>query len=83
MAVVTRARAATTFRERLCEARRLQGLTQAKVEQLAHLPRTTVIRFERGARRPSLENLRRLCLALHVSADWLLGLKDNADVDPK
>ena len=78
--MVTRAQAAKLFRDRLREARKLQGFTQEDVGKGALMSRRAVQHFESGERRPSLENLRRLCLALHVSADWLLGLKE---VDPR
>jgi DNA-binding XRE family transcriptional regulator len=50
------------------------GITQAELGKLSGIPITSVCTFETGRRTPSLESFRRLCVALGVSADYLLGI---------
>jgi transcriptional regulator with XRE-family HTH domain len=57
-----------------CEARHRVGLTQAQVAALVEITSMVYSRMERGKVMPSVPTLRRLCTALHVSADDLLGL---------
>lgn len=50
-----------------------------KVANLAHLANITVAQvygFERGGRDPSCIVLRRICIALHCSSDYLIDLAD-------
>ena len=63
-----------TFRDRLREAREKTGKTQVETDVCAGLPEGTYAQYEQGHREPSLANFRLLCLALGVSADYVLGL---------
>jgi transcriptional regulator with XRE-family HTH domain len=71
------------FRERLIFARKKKKLTQGQVAKELGLCRTAYTKYENKKRpiEPSLTTLRRLCLLLNVSADWLLGLTDDKE-DP-
>jgi ribosome-binding protein aMBF1 (putative translation factor) len=60
--------------ERLATARAWRPMTQAKLAAECGLQPSAVAHFEAGRREPSSKNLRKLALALDVSADWLLGL---------
>lgn len=60
--------------ERLKSARQKRGLNQADVAALIGQTQTEYSRYERGVHEPGNENLCRLCLALNVSSDYLLGL---------
>jgi transcriptional regulator with XRE-family HTH domain len=67
------------FAERLLTARALRGLTQVQLGARASLDATAISHFEREERGPSMNNLRRLALALDVTVDYLLGLSEVAD----
>jgi transcriptional regulator with XRE-family HTH domain len=64
------------FQERLRAARRLRRMEQAELAVAAGLPAASISHFEKGNRKPSFENLRRLARALDVSTDFLLGTVD-------
>lgn len=59
---------------RLQRAREARGLTLEQLGELLGVQRQAVSRYERGGHDPSAGMLRRLCVALEVSADDLLGL---------
>jgi transcriptional regulator with XRE-family HTH domain len=64
---------------RLRQAREARGMTQAEVARAAHLEPSAVAHFESGRREPSARNLRALCRAVDVSADYLLALTGTDD----
>jgi transcriptional regulator with XRE-family HTH domain len=66
----------------LRDARKLRGLTLQELSKKSGIYGTSIAKFETGARLPTVINLRRLALALNVSANFLLGIKrDPALVD--
>ncbi|WP_375770281.1 helix-turn-helix domain-containing protein [Archangium gephyra] len=56
------------------EARHKAGLTQADVAERIGVATEVYGRLERGLLMPSVPTLRRICLALHLSADAMLAL---------
>jgi transcriptional regulator with XRE-family HTH domain len=70
-----------TIKEGLCErllySRKLAGLTQLELGRLSGVPHNTISRIELG-KNPEISTgtLKKLALALNVSTDYLLGLKD-------
>jgi transcriptional regulator with XRE-family HTH domain len=60
------------------EARHRAQLTQAEVASLIGISPVVYSRLERGMVLPSVPTLCRLCDALHVSSDTLLGRSGNA-----
>jgi len=70
--------------ERLSAVREHRGWTQSEVAQRAHLPQQAISRLERGDRAHVRSDvLARLAMALDVSADVLLGLRDMVEAaDP-
>lgn len=62
------------FCARLRQARYERQLTQTTVAKRAHLCIQTYNAIERGRRGAGARTLAKLCLALDVSADYLLGL---------
>ena len=72
------ARLATTLGATARAARERAGLTQADVAERVGIASEVYGRLERGRMLPSVQTLRRLCLALAVPADDLLGLRDTA-----
>lgn len=63
---------AMEFAERLAALRKQQGLTQQALAERAGIHVTQVRRYEGGGSTPTLDVLRRIALALSVSADRLL-----------
>lgn len=76
----------TTFAKHLSAARKDHGWTQSDLAKRTGLKTSAISHFETGARKnPSLKNLVKLCRALGISADSLLGLppvdKDHLHMD--
>jgi transcriptional regulator with XRE-family HTH domain len=59
---------------RLRAARERLGVQQVELADALGLPRSSIGEYERGAKAPRYPAFKRLCRALDVSADWLLGL---------
>lgn len=66
------------FRRRLVEARVGKDLTITQLAKRAAVGRRAIYLWEGGEATPSVENLARLCGALAISSDWLLGVQDHA-----
>ena len=65
------------FQERLRLVReQIRRMSQVELARVTGLPSTSIAHFERGTRKPSYESLRKLAIALNVSADYLLGRVD-------
>ena len=64
-----------TFGERLWNARRHAGLTQFELAAKIGVSETVIAELEFAGRGPSLENLRRLAIALDITPDSLCGLE--------
>ncbi len=61
-----------SFAERLANLRKQRGLTQQALADVAGIHMMQVHRYESGSSLPSLEVLKKLTVALRVSADDLL-----------
>ncbi|HZI08121.1 MAG TPA: helix-turn-helix transcriptional regulator [Archangium sp.] len=59
------------------EARQKAGLTQADVAERIGVATEVYGRLERGILMPSVPTLRRICVALHMSADVMLALSSS------
>ena len=69
--------AVSTLGERLSAVRERRGLTQGEVARRVRLPQQAISRLERGERQHVRSDvLARFAIALDVSADVLLGLRD-------
>ena len=66
------------FNEILREVRRARGMTQRDVYTLLHVSPNCYASWEQGRTQPDIENLRILCAIFDISADYLLGLEDEA-----
>lgn len=64
------------FPKRLRWARDSRGYTQTDLAIQSGLRQSVISHFESGRRLPSFDNLRRLAVALNVSADYLLSISD-------
>ncbi|MCX6623585.1 MAG: helix-turn-helix transcriptional regulator [Acidobacteria bacterium] len=69
------------FHERLVSLRKERGLTQQALAELVSLHISQIRRYESGQSQPTLEAIRRLSVALSVSADMLLFAKDERGPD--
>ena len=63
--------------KRIRQARVLAGLTQEKLAEMIGVSRTAIVRWEAAETEPTLDHLIALTVALHVSADYLLGINDS------
>lgn len=61
---------------RVESARFAIGLTQAELAERVGCSRCMVVYVEQARYQPSSHLLMRLCVALEVSADWLLGMTE-------
>jgi transcriptional regulator with XRE-family HTH domain len=64
------------FSERLKAARVLRDITQKELSNTCGIDASQIANFELGNRNPSLNNLKKLCESLNVSADYLLGISE-------
>lgn len=64
------------FAEKLKQLRGTES--QASFAQDIGINRVQYAKYEKGANSPSVEILERICRIHAVSADWLLGLKENS-----
>jgi transcriptional regulator with XRE-family HTH domain len=67
---------AMDFPQRVVELRKARGLTQRQLSEQISVHLNQVQRYESGSSQPTLDVLRRLAVALGVSADVLLFDKD-------
>lgn len=73
-------RHADIFRERLSEAMDKAGMNRMQLAEAAHIDRSTLgqLLAKQETRLPNGHTLAELCGALGVSADWLIGLSNEA-----
>ena len=69
------------FQERLLHLRKERQFTQRQLSELIDVHLTQVQRYESGTSQPTLDVLRRIAIALAVSADVLLFDKDERGPD--
>jgi transcriptional regulator with XRE-family HTH domain len=54
----------------------MRDITQAELNKASGIDTSQIANFEAGNRKPSLDNLKKLCEGLDVSADYLLGITE-------
>lgn len=69
------------FGNRLRKLRKDRKLTQQQLAELIGVKNSVISFYEVGERIPSPDILRKLALALHVTADYLLGIERMAILD--
>lgn len=62
------------FAERLKEIRSENNISQYELAELCNVQQSCVSKWERGVTLPDAEMIVVICQALHVSADYLLGM---------
>ena len=66
------------FGQRLKDLRRVHGFRQRDAAQELRVTAGTMAHYEQGLSEPDLELLADMCRLYRVSADYLLGLDDDA-----
>jgi transcriptional regulator with XRE-family HTH domain len=64
------------FNQRLVQLRKERHLSQGELAQRAGVHANVIGRYERGAAKPSIEQLLKIAEALNVSLDYLTGKVD-------
>jgi len=72
-----RKKVAVPISQRLSSARLERGWTQQELANKTGLKVSAVSHFECGKRTPCTRNLRSICIALRVSANWLLDIEED------
>ena len=71
------------FGERLKKTREDHlGWTQTELSTLAGISQHQISNFEHSQRMPTLENFKKLCITMNVTADYLLGIV-NKPINPR
>lgn len=63
----------------LREVREMAGISQESLGEMVGVTRQTIAAWERGDREPSVLQVGKLCKALHVPIDVMLGMQDDED----
>lgn len=61
---------------RIHEARLARGYTQNESALRADMNLTVFLSYEKNHKQPGATNLRKICQALQVTSDWVIGLTD-------
>jgi transcriptional regulator with XRE-family HTH domain len=69
------------FHERLLSLRKERGLTQQALAEMVSMHISQIRRYESGQSQPTLDAIRKIAIALSVSADMLLFAKDERGPD--
>ena len=65
-----------TIGEKIKFALEMRGMSQKELANKARLTEVTISRYINDLRTPKASHIKTLCRALYVSADWLLGVKE-------
>lgn len=64
------------FSERIAESIKSSGYTQKEIAKMLNISESNITNWKKGDNLPSIDILYKLCVILHESADYLLGLDD-------
>ena len=70
-----------SYSERILEARKRLGVTQADLAESAGVVRATINRIENGTASPTVDQLMKIAKALSVSVEWLFTDEDSNSID--
>ena len=62
------------FSERITDSIKSSGYTQKDIEKMLNISESNISNWKKGDNLPSVDILYKLCIILHESADYLLGL---------
>lgn len=71
------------YRERIRQVREDRDLTQAEIGRLLNKSQQGYNHIEAGRAELKIDDLKTLCRFYGLSADYLIGLTDNVDTEPK
>lgn len=66
-----------TIKERLVEEIKLSGMTNIEISKKVGVSSEMVAQYKTTKKMPTLETFARLCRLLGVSADYILGIREN------
>ncbi|KMK95300.1 helix-turn-helix domain-containing protein [Rossellomorea marisflavi] len=66
--------------ERIENARDTKGYSQKYMAETLNVSASMWSQLEKGNKQPSLENFKKICRTLEVSADYLLGFKEEMNI---
>lgn len=69
-----------TFKTRLKESRMAAGLTQVKLAEIIGVTKSVYNKYETGDVKPPIDKIIKIAMVLHVSIDYLVGLRDDAKI---
>lgn len=62
------------YTERLLLAREKRGMSQKEISEIIGLKQQQYARYEKGINIMPITYLKKICIALNISADYILGL---------
>lgn len=62
------------YTERLLLAREKRGMSQKELSEIIGLKQQQYARYEKGINIMPITHLKKICIALNISADYILGL---------
>lgn len=62
------------YTERLLLAREKRGISQKELSEIIGLKQQQYARYEKGINIMPVTHLKKICIALNISADYILGL---------
>lgn len=68
------------FKTRLKETRISAGLSQVKLAEIIGVTKSVYNKYETGDVKPPIDKIIKIAMTLHVSIDYLVGLKDVAEI---
>lgn len=69
--------------DRIAELRRIRGMKQDELAELAKISRISIARYESGKMEPGVFALSRIADALEVTTDELIGRTERTEKDPE
>ena len=72
-----------TLGKRIKQAMESKNMKQYELAEKTYITQTTISRYITGERTPDAINLKAICEALDVSADWLLEIRENQQEELK
>lgn len=64
------------FSERITDSIKSSGYTQKDIAKMLNISESNISNWKKGDNLPSVDILYKLCIILHESADYLLGLEN-------
>lgn len=69
------------YGQRLKEARKARGITLVKAGMELNTTHETISRYENEKREPSIRMLKEMCILYNISADYIIGITNNKNIN--